>query len=227
MQIGLNLEASFCPLSDKPVQAILEHVSDGCAYLTTDQPPRAGDIVRVMAGTSVQSIGSVLGVQHIDASRYRFSVQLFQLNESGQAGSSPSEWEFEPKGIKEGSFRYFARLRKVKDYVQEHYSEEIPLAKISRIAAMEKSYFSTFFRQKVGVTYHKWLQAQRVTKAIETMKNENSSITDICFSVGFGDLRTFERAFKRWTGLTPRVFKKMVSPLLVFSIVPLTRFFLA
>lgn len=29
---------------------------------------------------------------------------------------------------------------------------------------------------------------------------------------GFGDVRTFQRAFKRVTGLTPRSYKKSVAP---------------
>ncbi len=35
---------------------------------------------------------------------------------------------------------------------------------------------------------------------------------DIGYKVGFGDLRTFERAFKEYTLRTPREFKKSVVP---------------
>ena len=45
------------------------------------------------------------------------------------------------------------------------------------------------------------------------MRSQDHSITEIAYAVGFRDLRTFERAFKRHTGQTPLSFKKSVAPL--------------
>lgn len=217
---GLHLRASFYPISDQPVEAVLEQLSQGHAYLTTEKPPKVGQVVRVVAGNCLQSNGDVLKIEHIAKMQYGFYIRLFHAEQTESSETSPGHdmWEFEPKCINEDSFQYYAQLRKVKEYVDEHYSDNVSLEKISQIAAMEKSYFSTFFRQKVGVTYGKWLQVQRVARAIDRIQKADSSITDICFAVGFGDLRTFERAFKRWTGLTPRAFKRMVSPLLMLAI---------
>ncbi len=114
--------------------------------------------------------------------------------------------------VNSSAFQYYSRLRRVKKHVDEYYSEEISLEKAAQIAATEKTYFSTFFRKKVGITFTDWLRQLRVAKAIEIMKTRNQSICDIAFEVGFGDLRTFERAFKRYTNLTAREFKKSILP---------------
>ncbi len=110
------------------------------------------------------------------------------------------------------AFQYYSRLKRVKEHVDEYYSEEISLGKAARIAATEKTYFSTFFRKKVGITCTEWLRRLRVARAIEIMKTRNQSIVDIAFEVGFGDLRSFERAFKRYTNLTAREFKQSILP---------------
>ena len=110
------------------------------------------------------------------------------------------------------AFQYYARLRRVKEHVDQYYSEEMSLEKAARIAATEKTYFSTFFRKKVGITFTDWLRRIRVGKAIEIMKTRNESICDIAFEVGFGDLRSFERAFKRYTNVTAREFKRSILP---------------
>jgi AraC-like DNA-binding protein len=34
----------------------------------------------------------------------------------------------------------------------------------------------------------------------------------VAFSVGFNELSTFQKAFKRWTNLTPREFKRLARP---------------
>ena len=47
---------------------------------------------------------------------------------------------------------------------------------------------------------------------MELIKANDSSITHIAYEVGFGDLRTFERAFKKYTRMTPMEFKKSARP---------------
>ena len=110
------------------------------------------------------------------------------------------------------AFQYYSRLQRVKEHVDEYYSENISLEKAASIAATEKTYFSTFFRKKVGITFTDWLRRLRVAKAMEIMRTRNQSICDIAFEVGFGDLRSFERAFKRYTHLTAREFKQSILP---------------
>jgi two-component system response regulator YesN len=110
------------------------------------------------------------------------------------------------------AFQYYRRLRRVRKHVEQHYAEEISLEKAAQIAATEKTYFSTFFHQKVGITFTEWLRQFRVAKAIEIMKTRNESICNIAYEVGFGDLRTFERAFKKYTNLTAREFKQSILP---------------
>jgi len=109
-------------------------------------------------------------------------------------------------------FDYYPRLNRLHQYVEQTYSEPIPLGKAASIAALESSYFSSYFRAKVGITFTEWLRQVRVEKAMELMKASDFSITRIAYEVGFGDLRTFERAFKKHTRMTPIEFKKSVAP---------------
>lgn len=109
-------------------------------------------------------------------------------------------------------FHYYARLQKVKHFVEENYSEEISLDRAAGIACMERTSFSRFFSTKVGVSFTQWLTKFRITKARDLMKRSNYSISEITHAVGFSDLRTFERAFKKLTDLTPMQFKKTIRP---------------
>ncbi len=119
---------------------------------------------------------------------------------------------FQEDQVNDGVFRYYERLRRIKKHVDQYYSDEISLEKAARIASTEKTYFSTFFREKVGITFTDWLRRLRVAKAIEIMETRNQPISDVAFEVGFGNSRTFERAFKRYTNLTAREFKQSVLP---------------
>jgi len=109
-------------------------------------------------------------------------------------------------------FDYYPRLNRLREYVEKSYTERIPLEKAASIAALESSYFSTYFRAKVGVSFTEWLRQVRVKKAMELMQARDFSITEVAYEVGFRDLRTFERAFKKYALKTPREFKKSVLP---------------
>ncbi len=110
------------------------------------------------------------------------------------------------------AFDYYPRLKRLHQYVDQSYSEPISLKRAAGIAALESSYFSTYFRAKVGITFTEWLRQVRTEKAMELMKAGDFSITEVAYEVGFGDLRTFERAFKQHTRMTPMEFKKSVAP---------------
>lgn len=114
--------------------------------------------------------------------------------------------------VDEVAFQEDRRLRRVRSYVEENYSHKIRLQQAARVAALEASYFSTFFNRKVGLPFGDWLRRFRVEKAIELLKERDYSITDLASQVGFANLRTFERAFKKYTNRTPIEFKKSIRP---------------
>ncbi len=110
------------------------------------------------------------------------------------------------------AFRYYARLQKVKHLVEEHYSEKISLQRAASLACMERSSFSRFFGNKVGISFTQWLTQVRISKAMDLMKKNNATISQITQEVGFSNLRTFQRAFKKLTDLTPSQFRNKVRP---------------
>lgn len=110
------------------------------------------------------------------------------------------------------AFQYYHRLQEIKRFIEEHYTEEISLKKAARIAGLEKKYFSSFFHRKVGVGFKDWLTHLRVARAMDLLKAEDYTISEVAYSAGFKDIRTFERAFKKYTKRTPRDFKNGVRP---------------
>lgn len=212
--------ADWIPVASK-------NFSAGGAYFIAEVPPKAGDRIKVTAGTALEFVGKVLRVEKISDQTYGFAIEFVGRKErlGRQAGrpsrsageelrvpEGPKPWSFELKNINEGAFEYYQRLRKVQRYVAENFSESIPLAKAARIAAMERTYFPAFFHDKVGVTFSDWLQYVRIAKALNLMSSGDYSITEVAHEVGFENLRTFERTFKKWTSLTPRAFKKLTRP---------------
>lgn len=100
------------------------------------------------------------------------------------------------------------RLQKVQSLVEKHYAEPIRLQQAAAVACLEKKYFSKFFRRQVGLGFSQWLAHFRLQKAIQLLSTSDTGISDIAYTVGFQSIRTFERSFKRLTGMSPGEYRK-------------------
>lgn len=118
----------------------------------------------------------------------------------------------DPSRINEASFSYYRRLERVWHFVEENYPERISLADAAQIAGMERTAFSDFFRRKTGICFRDWLALVRVIKAKELMSENNHRMREIAHKVGYRDLRSFERVFRRVAGCSPNQYKSSVRP---------------
>jgi AraC-like DNA-binding protein len=105
------------------------------------------------------------------------------------------------------AFDKYRCLQKVYQFVLENWREKISLSQVANIGALETAYFSRFFKSKVGMPFTVWLRLVRIAKAVDLLETSDCTITEIAHQTGFNDLRTFERAFKKVTGSTPREFR--------------------
>ena len=110
------------------------------------------------------------------------------------------------------AFLYYPRLQALATYARAHLGEQVTLEQAATRVGLEKKYFSAFFRSKVGITWTEWLRLLRVLHAAEQIRLREESIRDIASGAGFRDLRTFERAFKRYVGVPPKVYQIFVRP---------------
>ncbi len=60
----------------------------------------------------------------------------------------------------------------------------------------------------LGSNYQKEIDQVRKEYAIKLLRSDNSSITEIALKLGYCDTSAFSRAFKAWTGVSPREYKK-------------------
>jgi len=100
------------------------------------------------------------------------------------------------------------RLRKVQSLIERSFAEPIRLEQAAAEACLEKKYFSKFFRKQVGLSFSQWLAHYRLEKELDLLGSTDTGVTDVAYAVGFQSIRTFERSFKRLTGMTPGEYRK-------------------
>ena len=106
------------------------------------------------------------------------------------------------------AFDYYPRLNKVRKHFESHYSRGFSLDDAAEIAGCETKHFGKYFQRKVGIGFKEWTTKARIELAIGMMQSEHQELPDIALAVGYEEYRTFERAFKKYTGLTPRQYRK-------------------
>lgn len=91
-----------------------------------------------------------------------------------------------------------------KKFIEEHYSEDISLYDVARYVNMNGSYFSRFFKQKMGVNFLNYLTEFRINKAKEIIREGDFKVSDLGLRIGYKNPSYFGKIFKEVTGYTPR-----------------------
>lgn len=99
-------------------------------------------------------------------------------------------------------------VRKVKLYIEEHYSQEPTLTSISQELYIHPNYLSTMFKNNTGVNFRDYLRNVRIEKSKEMLSDDSKKIYDIALAVGYQDPAHFNRAFKDVTGVSPSTYKR-------------------
>ena len=101
--------------------------------------------------------------------------------------------------------------QKVISYISCHYTQEITLEQIARKFGYNEKYLSHTLHKLTGIHFTQLLSLYRIDCAKKLLLETDSNISDIAFRCGFSALNTFNRAFKKMTGLSPSQYRKSYS----------------
>lgn len=89
------------------------------------------------------------------------------------------------------------------DFLNENYMYELTMEEIASYTGRSLATFKRDFAKISDLTPQKWLIRKRLEKAYEIIKENNSTITDVCYEVGFKNRSHFTTAFKKYYGYSP------------------------
>ncbi len=93
-------------------------------------------------------------------------------------------------------------------WIDANSHRPIDLESAAREVGLSPFHFLRLFAKVLGVTPHQYLVRSRLRHAARLLADDNTSITDVAYDVGFGDLSNFVRTFHRAAGISPRRFRQ-------------------
>ncbi len=93
------------------------------------------------------------------------------------------------------------------NYCYKNYHEDISLLTLSRDLHISSFNLSVFFNKKLNVNFRDYINGLRIGEAINLLKIGQKSITEIAYQVGFNSIRTFNRCFFKYMGMSPKEYR--------------------
>lgn len=92
--------------------------------------------------------------------------------------------------------------------IERHPDGEHALGSLARDAGLSPYHFLRTFESVAGVTPHQFVLRARLRQAAVRLALEHGRVLDVALDSGFGDVSSFNRAFRAEFGVSPRAFRR-------------------
>ncbi len=96
-------------------------------------------------------------------------------------------------------------IEKVLYYIDEYIYEELTYERLAEVFGYSAFHFHKIFSSVTELSITEYIRKRRLTMAYKKLCETTETVTDICYSVGFNSIQTFNRVFKDTFGMPPRV----------------------
>lgn len=134
-----------------------------------------------------------------EAARLTRNIFLIHLHDSAQ--QSYSIFELQSNHADE-------QILKAQQVIEARYAEKISVEELAQVAALGLRTFMRRFKKATGNTPVEYIQRVRIEQAKKMLSSSASGVEQAGLEVGYDDASAFRKIFKRYTGLTPKEYRK-------------------
>ncbi|MBQ8741562.1 MAG: AraC family transcriptional regulator [Clostridia bacterium] len=94
-------------------------------------------------------------------------------------------------------------IDKALNIINSEYMSDLSVQSIADKIGLERTYFSNLFKMRVGISPKRYLLKTRMEQAAVFLKDYGYSVSVTALSVGYSDVYTFSKMFKKYFGISP------------------------
>ena len=99
-------------------------------------------------------------------------------------------------------------VERVRRYIEEHYAENLSLARLAEMVNANEYYLSHAFKKITHYSPQQYIMRRRVGKAQCLLVYTSLSLVEIAARVGYEDSNYFSRVFKKIIGMSPKLYRQ-------------------
>ncbi|MEO9070654.1 MAG: AraC family transcriptional regulator [Ginsengibacter sp.] len=118
---------------------------------------------------------------------------------------------------KNNNEKLVARLTIAKNVLEENFSENVNIDALAKGVSFSKFHFCRSFKNAFGLSPHQFVLNKRLERSAELIIEGKLMITDIAYEVGFSDIYSFSKSFKKRFNASPSRFSETTSLIYNFA----------
>lgn len=104
-----------------------------------------------------------------------------------------------------------SRFRTIINFIKNNSARQIQLKELSDKACMSIPTLSRLFKRELGISPMEFVLQERIKKAKYLLKEEQIKLAEVSAATGFESSNYFSRIFKKYEGLTPSEYRKIIT----------------
>jgi YesN/AraC family two-component response regulator len=104
--------------------------------------------------------------------------------------------------------RFSKTITTCKNYIYNHLYEEITHDDLAELVELHPNYLSVLFKKEVGIAVNEYIQQAKIDEAKKLLAYSHTPISEICSLLNFSDQSYFTKVFKRYAGITPKIYRE-------------------
>ena len=113
-------------------------------------------------------------------------------------------------------YNIYNELNKVTNYIEEHILEKITISQLSHLIGLNENILKNVFSCLTGITINEYIRLRRLSLSATDIMN-GESITSVSYKYLYNSPSSYNRAFKKFEGITPKDLKKSDNELKLFN----------
>ena len=99
-------------------------------------------------------------------------------------------------------------MRRVRDRIDRSFAEPLNVETLASGVYMSAGHLSRRFRDAFGESPYRYLMTRRIERAATLLRRSDTTVTEVCFAVGFSSLGTFTTRFTECYGVSPGRYRR-------------------
>lgn len=113
-------------------------------------------------------------------------------------------------------YNIYSELNKITDYIENHILDKITISQLAHLVGLNENTLKNIFSCLTGISINEYIRLRRLSLSVTDILN-GESITNVSYKYLYNSPSSYNRAFKKFEGITPKDLKKNNKELKLFN----------